>query len=78
VGHIMDQPVLKQIYITAAQDRALKRLALQQGITETEMLRRALDLLLTREGTREGKDPFAEMIGMIDGPDEVDHDDIYR
>ncbi len=73
----MEQLVRKQTYITPAQDRAVKRLALQQGITEAEILRRALDLLLAREGIREGEDPFAAMIGMIDGPSEVDHDDIY-
>jgi hypothetical protein len=73
----MDQLVRKQTYITVAQDRAVKRLALQQGITEAEVLRRALDLMLTKEGSREGEDPFAEMIGMIDGPDEAEHDDIY-
>jgi hypothetical protein len=70
--------VRKQTYITAEQDRAVKRLAEQHHTTEAEILRRALDDLLRREGVREGEDPFAALIGFIEGPAEVDHDDIYR
>jgi hypothetical protein len=70
--------VRKQTYITPAQDRAVKRLAQQQGTTEAEILRKALDLLLTREGITETEDPFADLIGLFSGPSEVDHDDIYR
>jgi len=70
--------VRKQTYITPAQDRAVKRLAQQQGITEAEILRKALDLFLAREGIGETGDPFADLIGMFAGPTEVDHDDIYR
>src|SRR5260370_16192299 len=70
--------VRKQTYITPAQDRAVKRLAQQQGTTEAEILRKALDLLLAREGIGENEDPFADLIGSFSGPSEVDHDDIYR
>jgi hypothetical protein len=70
--------VRKQTYITPAQDRAVKRLAQQQGTTEAEILRKALDLLLAREGIGENDDPFADLIGMFSGPSEVDHDDIYH
>ena len=70
--------VRKQTYSTTAQDRAVKRLAHQQGITEAEILRKALDQFLAREGIIETQDPFAELIGMFDGPSEVDHDDIYQ
>jgi hypothetical protein len=70
--------VRKQTYITPAQDRAVKRLAQQQGTTEAEILRKALDLLLAREGIAENEDPFADLIGLFAGPAEVDHDDIYR
>jgi hypothetical protein len=69
--------VRKQTYITPAQDRAVKRLAQQQGTTEAEILRKALDLLLAREGIGANEDPFADLIGMFSGPSEVDHDDIY-
>jgi hypothetical protein len=70
--------VRKQTYITPAQDRAVKRLAQQQGTTEAEILRKALDQFLAKEGIVETQDPFAELIGMFEGPSEVDHDDIYR
>jgi len=70
--------VRKQTYITPAQDRAVKRLAHQQGITEAEILRKALDQFLAREGIIETQDPFAELIGMFEGPSKVDHDDIYQ
>ena len=70
--------VRKQIYITPAQDRAVKRLAQQQRTTEAEILRKALDQFLAREGIIETQDPFAELIGMFEGPSEVDHDDIYH
>jgi hypothetical protein len=69
--------VRKQTYITPAQDKALKRLAQQQGVTEAEILRLALDQFLIKEGIVETADPFADLIGMFEGPSEVDHDDIY-
>ncbi|TMF47599.1 MAG: hypothetical protein E6I32_09460 [Chloroflexi bacterium] len=70
--------VRKQTYITPAQDRAVKRLAQQQGTTEADILRRAIDQFLARQGVIETQDPFADLIGMFEGPTEVDHDDIYR
>ncbi len=69
--------VRKQTYITTAQDRAVKRLAQQQGVTGAEIQRKALDLLLAREGIGANEHPFADLIGMFSGPSEVDHDDIY-
>ena len=69
--------VRKQTYLTPAQDRAVKRLAQQQGTTEAEILRKALDVFLAREGITEAEDPFADLIGLASGPSEVEHDDIY-
>ena len=69
--------VRKQTYITPAQDRAVKRLAQKQGTTEAEILRKALDLLLAREGLKENEDPFEGLIGLFEGPSKVDHNDIY-
>jgi hypothetical protein len=69
--------VRKQTYITPAQDKAVKRLAQQQGTTEAEILRKALDLFLAREDIGENEDPFADLIGLFAGPSEVFHDDIY-
>jgi hypothetical protein len=70
--------VRKQTYITPAQDRAVKLLAQRQGTTEAEILRQAIDQFLIRHGISETQDPFAELIGMFEGPSEGDHDDIYR
>lgn len=70
--------VRKQTYITPSQDRAVKQLAQRQGTTEADILRKALDQFLIREGIGESRDPFADLIGMFEGPSEVNHDDIYR
>jgi len=70
--------VRKQTYITPEQDAALKRLAQQQGTTEAEILRRALDQFLRQEGFIATEDPFTELIGMFEGQSEVDHNDIYH
>lgn len=70
--------VRKQTYITLEQDRAMKRLARRHGITEAEVVRRALDRWLSAEDAAGRDDPFAALIGSIDGPAEMDHDDIYR
>jgi hypothetical protein len=60
--------VRKQTYITPAQDRAVKLLARKQGTTEAEIICKALDLLLIREGIGEYQDPFDELIGLFAGP----------
>ena len=70
--------VRKQIYITPAQDRAVKLLAQRQGTKEAEILRQAIDQFLIRHGIGETQNPFADLIGMFEGPSEGDHDDIYR
>jgi hypothetical protein len=70
--------VRKQTYITPAQDRAVKLLAQRQGTTETEVLRQAIDQFLIRQSISETRDPFADLIGMFEGPSGVDHDNIYR
>lgn len=70
--------VRKQTYITAEQDRALKRLANRHHTTEAELIRRALDCWLEGEGRERRGDPFAGLVGIFDGPVEVDRNDIYR
>jgi len=70
--------VRKQTYITAEQDRRLKESAERYHVTEAEVLRRALDSWLVDEDGTQGKDPFEWLIGFVDGPSEVDHDDIYQ
>jgi len=70
--------VRKQTYITPAQDRAVKLLARKKSITEAVIIRKALDLLLIREGIGEYQDPFDELIGLFSGPSEVNHDGTSR
>lgn len=70
--------IRKQVYITAEQDRAVKQLARKYDVTEAEILRRALDTWLEQEDSRPVADPLASLIGMVNVPEEVDHDDIYR
>lgn len=72
------EPIPKQTYITPEQDEAVKQLAQRQGTTEAEILHKAIDQFLAWEGLKEIEDPFADMIGMVEGPVEADHDDIYR
>ncbi len=54
--------VRKQLYLTEAQDAALKRKADEAGISEAEVVRRALDqALITRSGAS-GRPGRAEAI----------------
>lgn len=70
--------IRKQTYITPEQDRAMKRLAEQYHVTEAEIVRRALESWLHREHAQMSEDPFAPLIGIVEGPAEIDHNDIYR
>ncbi len=70
--------VRKQFYITTTQDRVIKQLAQQQKTPESANLRKALEQFLVREGMMERQDPFAELVGMFEGPMQVNHDDIYH
>lgn len=70
--------VRKQTYITADQDRRLKEWAERYHVTEAEVLRRALDAWLADEENARGRDPFEWLVGFVDGPTEVNHNDIYR
>lgn len=71
--------VRKQTYVTADQNRALRRLARQRGVTEAEVIREALDRYLEREVR--GDDPLwaSPGAGRADVNDgSQTHDDIYR
>jgi len=69
--------VRKQFYITSAQASAIKLLAREQKTSESAILRKALEQFLVREGIMEIQDPFAELIGIFEGPSQVNHDDVY-
>jgi len=70
--------VRKQTYITPEQDRAIKRVAAEQGRTEADIVREALSDWLRGRAAHGGADPFESMIGLFDGPVVSNHDDIYR
>jgi hypothetical protein len=64
-------------YFTDDQDRLLKSIAATEGISEAEVVRRALDLY-ARERLA---DPLAELVGAFEGPEDgaTRHDGyIYR
>jgi hypothetical protein len=69
--------IRKQTYITAEQDRQLKQLAREEGTTQTDLLRRALDRWLLDHAPNKRSDLFERMIGFVDGPEGIHHDDIY-
>jgi hypothetical protein len=70
--------IRKQTYITEEQDRQLKHAARREGTTESEILRRALDRWLAHDVSRGLEDPFSGLIGFVEGPEDAEHDDIYR
>lgn len=69
--------IRKQFYVTAEQDRAVKRLARRYRTTQAGIIRRALDDWLRREEAHDGEIPFAALIGFVDGPGNIDHNAIY-
>ncbi len=72
--------IRKQAYLTADQDRAIKRLAQARGVSEAEILRQAVTAYLEASGQRRGEDPYLPMIGLGSsgvGDGSVEHDDIY-
>lgn len=63
--------VRKQLYIEESQDKALKRRAKKLGISEAEVVRKALDAALTREGappppapSLPGDDPLERLLAL--------------
>jgi hypothetical protein len=70
--------IRKQTYITPEQDAALKKMAADEGTTEAEVLRRALDAWLDAAEGRTAADPLRRLVGFVDvSTGSVDHDDIY-
>ncbi len=60
------------VYLEPELDRAVERLAIRQGISKAEVIRRAL-----REATRDLEPPRIEAIGVGRGPGDV-ADDVDR
>ena len=59
----------KQIYLDAESDRALKMLALETKISESEHIRRAVASYIAKQKTEiADKDPIRKIIGLSDNP----------
>jgi len=72
--------VRKQAYLTTEQARAIKRLANSGGVSEAEIVRRAVAAYVQTLGGAGGEEPYADMIALGRsglGHGSVDHDDIY-
>ena len=73
--------VRKQVYISDSLDRALNRVSAQEAISESEVMRRALEVYLSKTGLDLVSDPLRRTIGLAgnDGPGtgSLHHDDIY-
>jgi transcriptional regulator with XRE-family HTH domain len=70
-----DDPPPTSIRLDPKAERALEELARQRSQTKSELVRRAIDELLTREQARERVAPFdraADLIGSVsDGPEDL-------
>jgi hypothetical protein len=59
----------KQIYLDEESDRALKMLAADTKISESEHIRRAVANYIAKQKTAiEDNDPISEIIGLCDNP----------
>ena len=59
----------KQIYLDEESDRALKMLAIETKISESEHIRRAVAKYIVKHKTAIAeKDPIREIIGLCDNP----------
>ena len=60
----------KQIYLDEESDRALKMLAIETNISESEHIRRAVaKYIMKQKSTLAEKDPIRDIIGLCDNPD---------
>lgn len=72
----------QQLYISADLEGALKRFSRAEHVSESELLRRALENYFQERETAIGGDPLLRTIGLGtskgEGTGSVDHDEIYR
>lgn len=73
--------VRKLVYLEAEQAAALKRRAMEEGQSEAELLRRALDSFLMKRPTGR-RSPLRDLVGAVKDPittgSEHHDDDIYE
>jgi hypothetical protein len=70
--------IRKQTYITPEQEKALKRIAAEEHISEAEAIRRALEVWLAQRRTEGAINPLEAFTGWFSAKGMDDHDEIYR
>jgi Arc/MetJ-type ribon-helix-helix transcriptional regulator len=65
--------VRTQVYLTEEQERGLKQLAASSGMKQSELIREAVDLLLSKRNQRSGLKSLEPMFGMWADRPEMDH-----
>jgi Arc/MetJ-type ribon-helix-helix transcriptional regulator len=65
--------VRTQVYLTEEQERGLKRLAASTGRKQSELIREALDRLLSEKHERDWRKSLEPMFGMWADRPEMDH-----
>lgn len=79
--------VRKQLYVTEDQDVRLKRMAAEQGVSEAELVRRALDRALSEQPARRWRPGRSQALASLSKawsspdwvlPERFERDQIYR
>jgi Arc/MetJ-type ribon-helix-helix transcriptional regulator len=65
--------VRTQVYLTEEQERGLKRLAASSGRKQSELIREAVDRLLSDKNQRSWRKSLEPMFGMWADRPEMDH-----
>jgi hypothetical protein len=60
MANLTKRPI--QVYLEERQDRVLRRLAAEEGVTLSELIRRSVDLLIDQLSA--GQDPAWKIIGL--------------
>ncbi|OAT79797.1 hypothetical protein [Desulfotomaculum copahuensis] len=73
--------VRKQVYISTDMDKTMKRICSTKKLSESEIMRRALETYLKEHGIKNEGDPILKTVGIGasegHGTGSVDHDEIY-
>lgn len=75
------EQIRKQVYISSVLDRVLKQVCSGDSVSESEVIRRALEAYFRWRGIEAEEDPILRTIGLAgdEGPGtgSTQHDDIY-
>lgn len=72
--------VRKQTYLTKEQDRLIKQLSRTQGLSEAEIVRKAVNHYLETRGAGSSRDALWDVVGIANSGAKngsTAHDDIY-